>query len=50
MINLNFVNWTDPGQAKILNSTEEVVQAQQSDNVLTTPSGIIINNLAVWYE
>ncbi len=50
LIHLNFINWTDPGQAKILKSTEEIVQAEQSGKVRITPSGIIINNPAVWHE
>ena len=50
LIHLNFVNWTDPGQAKILKSTEEIVQAEQSGKVRIAPSGIIINNPAVWPE
>lgn len=47
-IHLNFVNWTDPSQAKILKSTEEIFKEQQSGKVQITPSGIIINNPAVW--
>ena len=48
LIHLNFVNWTDPSQAKILKSTEEIFKEHQSGKVQITPSGIIINNPAVW--
>ena len=47
LIHLNFVNWTDASKAKILKSTEEIVQAQQNGEVQVTASGIIINNPAV---
>jgi len=47
LIHLNFVNWTDPSQAKILKSTEEIFKEHQSGKVQITPSGIIINNPAV---
>ena len=50
LIHLNFVNWTDTTKAKILKSTDEIVQAEQNGEVQVTPSGIIINNPAVEYE
>ena len=50
LIHLNFVNWTDTAKAKILKSTDEIVQAEQNGEVQVKPSGIIINNPAVEYE
>jgi hypothetical protein len=50
LIHLNFVNWADITKAKILKSTEEIVQAEQNGDIQTTLSGIIINNPAVGYD
>lgn len=50
LIHLNFVNWTDTANAKILKSTEEITQAEQNGDIQITPSGIIINNPAVGFE
>ena len=41
LIHLNFVNWTDASKAKILKSTQEIVQAQQIGEVQVTASGIV---------